>query len=596
MAVAVEVDEHRDSRIRIDAPHHFNDLIKTIPGAAWSNTYKCWTVPLSWTSCLACRATFGGDLEIGPRLLGWASRERRDRVDPALALREAMDADCPGNDDLYGYQRSGAAFLATVERGMLTDAPGCGKTATTIRAVKMLHDRGEDVFPVLIVSPNTVKRSWQREFEQWWPGVSTVVVDGSAAKRRKQIESGAQVIVINYEALRTHSRLAPYGSFALKRCAACGGSAATREAQCQVHERELNRIDFRTVIADEAHKIKSPKAQATLALRGATGDARFRIALTGTPIGNHPGELWSLLHWMDPQEWPSRTHWTERMLEFSFNVWGGMEITGVKPAAEAEFRATVDPRMRRVTKEVALPFLPPRVFERRDAPMSSKQQKAYDQMADDLVARLDSGILLSSNPMVQTGRLVQFASSYGDLVVQSDGTDKLILGAPSGKIDAFMDDLDDFEGQSVVVFAQSRQLVELLSADLMKKGLRHGLITGRQTVEERQTAIDEFQRGGFPFMLCTIQAGGVGITLTRASVAVFLQRSWSSVDMTQAHDRIYRIGSEQHESVLVVDYVAPGTVEEAQLWALKNKNDLLQQIVRDEDMMRKFLTGGFGRG
>jgi len=223
--------------------------------------------------------------------------------------------------------------------------------------------------------------------------------------------------------------------------------------------------------------------------------------------------------------------------------------------------------------------------------MHPKQAKAYQQMAEDLVAKLDSGVLLSANPMVQVGRLMQFASSYGDLTVDLDGAEHLTLLDPSSKIDAFMADIDDFNGESVVVFAESRQLINLLSDRMRTAGVRHGLITGDQSTDQRTRTIDDFQKGDFQFVLCTIKAGGVGITLTRASIAVFLQRSWSPVDMDQAQARIHRIGSEIHDSVLIVDYVAPGTVEEAQIWALNRKRGMLEEIVRDKDLLRRMLTG-----
>jgi SNF2 family DNA or RNA helicase len=332
-----------------------------------------------------------------------------------------------------------------------------------------------------------------------------------------------------------------------------------------------------------------------MALRGASGAAHYRFGLTGTPISGNPVEMWPLLHWIDEREWPAKTKWVDRMVSYTYDLWGGMEVTGIRPEAEDEFHASINPRMRRMTKDVVLPFLPPKVYEQRDVALTGKQGKAYQQMADDLVAKLDSGILLSVNPMVQTGRLIQFASAYGDLEVLPDGSDRLVLTDPSNKIDAFMADLEDFDGQAVVVFAQSKQLINLLSTTLTKKGIRHGLITGDQDTAQRQRTIEDFQDGHFNMVLCTIQAGGVGITLTRASVAVFLQRSWSPIDMQQAEDRIHRIGSEIHETVLIVNYVTPDTVEEAQIWALKHKNDLLQEIVRDAALMKKFLTGELGR-
>jgi SNF2 family DNA or RNA helicase len=103
--------------------------------------------------------------------------------------------------------------------------------------------------------------------------------------------------------------------------------------------------------------------------------------------------------------------------------------------------------------------------------------------------------------------------------------------------------------------------------------------------------MEDFQKGRTPFILCTIKAGGVGITLTKASTEIFLQRNWSPVEMSQAIARGHRIGSEEHDSITVLDYVTPGSVEEMQILSLDRKGDMLEEIVRDEMMMRKFLLG-----
>ena len=155
-----------------------------------------------------------------------------------------------------------------------------------------------------------------------------------------------------------------------------------------------------------------------------------------------------------------------------------------------------------------------------------------------------------------------------------------------------MDDLPDFASESIVVFAQSRQLINLLSARLDKLGIAHGLITGGQTEDERQVDMDRFQKGTLKLILCTIQAGGVGITLTKASTAVFLQRSWSRVDMEQAVNRVHRIGSEIHESITIIDYVTPDTAEIGVLQALETKGERFEEVVRDESLMRRLLTSG----
>ena len=190
-----------------------------------------------------------------------------------------------------------------------------GKTAQAIRALKNLQDSGETVFPALIVCPNTLKKNWKREFARWWPDVNVVVVRGSATQRRKIFEEKADVYVINWESLRTHSRLAPYGSVSLSRCVQCGGhDDKVTENRCEVHKRELNEIDFKSVIADEIHRSKEPKSKQTRALWAATGEADIRFALTGTPIANDVLDLWSILHWLSPEEWPSKTRWIDRMV------------------------------------------------------------------------------------------------------------------------------------------------------------------------------------------------------------------------------------------------------------------------------------------
>jgi SNF2 family DNA or RNA helicase len=590
----IEADLHptRGDRIALDSPYTAKDLIRTIPGARWSKDDNKWSVPLAWTACLALRAVFGESLEVGDDLSKWAWALKRDVIDPAMALRERLDA--PGDERLYDFQRAGVEFLALVKRALLADEMGSGKTVQTIFALRKLYDAGDLPGEVLIVCPNTMKRTWERELRTWWgdEAVTIAVVSGTAEQRRKKIRSGAKFVIINWEALRTHSRLTAFGSHALKKCVECGGSGTVKQAQCEVHERELNEMEYSAIVADEVHKAKDPNSMQTRALWAASGNTEIRFGLTGTPIANDPTELWPILHWMDSQEWPAKTAWVNRLIDFVYNIWGGMDVNGIKPTMEAEFRATVDPHMRRMPKELVLPFLPPIVSERRDVDMAPAQKKAYEQMRDLMIARLDAGVLMAANPMVQVGRLMQLASSHGDIKIDPDtGEERLILTDPSAKLDAFIADLPDFEGASSIVFAESRQLIDLASARLHKKGIRHGLITGAVGTDARDRTIEDFQKGLFPFILCTIKAGGVGITLTKASIEIFIQRNWSWIERDQSVARAHRIGSEEHESITVVDYVTTGTVEEVQLKTLASKKGMLEEIVRDEEMMRKFLRG-----
>jgi SNF2 family DNA or RNA helicase len=210
-----------------------------------------------------------------------------------------------------------------------------------------------------------------------------------------------------------------------------------------------------------------------------------------------------------------------------------------------------------------------------------------------MIAELESGEVISApSILTQTLRLLQFASSYAELVVdESTGEPKAILSDPSCKVDALMDDIKsgDFGDDSVAVCAVSRQLIEILSAEMTKADIPHGLITGAISEDGRQKAIDDFQSGRIKWILFTAQAGGVGVTLTAARRLIMLQRPWSLVDYKQALDRVHRIGSEIHDSIIITDYVTENTVEERVIEVLDTKADNFEQIVRDKDKLLSIL-------
>ena len=127
------------------------------------------------------------------------------------------------------------------------------------------------------------------------------------------------------------------------------------------------------------------------------------------------------------------------------------------------------------------------------------------------------------------------------------------------------------------------------SKEMTDAKIPHGLITGAQTDDERQQAIDDFQSGKIKWILFTAQAGGVGVTLTAARRLVMLQRPWSLVDHKQALDRVHRIGSEIHDSIVISDYVTEGTIEERVIQVLETKADNFEQIVRDKAQLLSLL-------
>ena len=586
----VLIDVYDERRIVITSDNVFRDkeLIMQLPGCRYETKEHRFLAPLTWATCVAMRGIFGSRLSVGSKLIEWAQREHAERVSPSLELRASVEAN--GDPDLYPFQRAGVQFLAFARRAMLCDAMGTGKTVQTIRTLMELTRRGENVFPTVVIAPNNMTLTWKKEFEKWWPGLTAQVIKGSAAKRREIIKTPAHVYVINWEGVRSHSRLAPYGSVRLKRCVDCDASLANvpanQRSRCEHCPKELNDIAWRTVIADEAHRMKDPRAKQTRAawaLR--TKDTEFAFGLTGTPIANAPHDFWSALHFISKDEFPQRTKYIDRYCLTQFNPFGGMTITGLRQDTKEEFFKIVDPRLRRMPKEAVLPQLPKKTYATRFVEMTAKQARAYAQMEDTLVAQLDEGVAVSVNPLVQMTRLMQFASAYA---VMGDNGD-VQLSDPSCKIDALMDIIEEMGGESLVVFAQSRQLIDLAAARLTKHKIEHELIVGGQTPDERELAKTNFQEGKVPVILCTIAAGGIGITLTKAAAAVFLQRSWSSVDNSQAEDRVHRIGSEIHDKVTIIDVIASGTFEERQRTVLGGKLDRLEEILRDRETMRRVL-------
>lgn len=566
-----------NNRIYIDSEMREKELCKSIPGARFDRDERKWHVPLTWAACRQLRGTFQLRLEIGPNLIYWAQKELAYRIKPAMLLREALDlaAQRPEFDGLYSFQKAGAEFLLTAKNALLGDPMGAGKTIQVIAAAKIAN-----ALPMLVVCPASMRRTWAREVAKWWPDAPVYVVEGTATKRQKTLAAAAEnpgVVVINWESVRLHSRLAPYGSVTL--------------TDAEKTPKELNQIPFKIVVADEAHRMKDPKSKQCRALWATAHSPTvvYRWALTGTPLTKAPDTLYPVLHFLDPLSWPGKTAFIDRYTMSAFNHWGGLEVFGIKPDMEPEFFAIFDPMFRRMPKNIILPQLPPITYERRYVEMGTKQAKAYNSMAESLYAETDDGsMVIARNPISQLTRLTQFASSYTE-----DTPDGLRLSDPSCKLDQLMDDLEDYlsDDEGVVVFAQSRQLIRLASQRLEKANIDHSVIEGGQSPDQRQNSIDAFQEGKVNVILVVIAAGGVGITLTRGRIGIFLQRSWSNVDQQQAIGRIHRIGSERHNSIVVIDYVTGGTVEEGQLEVLDGKEDMLQEIVRDRAAIQRLLKG-----
>jgi SNF2 family DNA or RNA helicase len=358
-------------------------------------------------------------------------------------------------------------------------------------------------------------------------------------------------------------------------------------------------LDPRALVADECHLIKNPHAARSHAVRRLARNARAFVALSGTPITHHPADLWPTLVCLAPGAFPSRERWVNR---YCITVGGdyGETILGLSPATEPEFRLSLLGQQRRVAKADVLDQLPPKVYSVRTVQLPAEYRKAYDALEQDMLAELPDGTELSvMSVLAQLTRLSQLASAAADVKVTfedlADGTQRehteVTLKAPSWKVDALLEVLDERRGSPVVVFAPSAQLMRLAAAEAQKAGYRVGFIIGGQSMAERTGTVERFQAGELDLICATTGAGGVGITLTAASTVVFLQRPWSLVESIQAEDRCHRIGSEIHDCIEIVDIVAANTIDTRVRAVLREKAGQLADLVQDPRIVAELLGG-----
>ena len=441
----------------------------------------------------------------------------------------------PWADKLYGYQRAGIEFLVNNPASLLADDMGLGKTVQSISAVWEFCARSSESLgdrPRLVIAPNSVTGNWVKEIAQW-AGEQAYVLDGKTAeKRRAQLkkysaEPGAW-IVLNWEKIRA------------KRVA---GKVAMVEPL-------LQEIEWAAIIADEAHRAKNRKSQQTLGLWQLK--APVKLALTGTPILNSPDEIWSLLAWLVPEQYGrggGRTaYWTfyDQYVDFYEGPFGRI-ITGARNPDALRFE--LSNKLVRRTKGNALD-LPEKTRQYIDVKLHPKQRKLYEEAEKQLwleIAQaegpqaLERSLLEIPNGAARCTRLRQIASSPA------------LLGADdvSAKLDIAVELIED-AGRQVVVFTEFKKTCQLLQDRLAKRKISSAPITGDVPPELRTESVAQFQQGEIDVMICTLDAGGVGITLTAADTVIFLERDWTPAINEQAEDRLHRIGQSNHVNVIIL--------------------------------------------
>lgn len=551
-----------------------------IPGCRYATKGRdYWTIPARYAQIAALGATYKVDWtqRAVDRFLPIHAQVEACRRLRTEGLTEEEDAHMRALLSKHGVvpkpgQATAMVQLATAEGAALFSETGAGKSLVVSGASKLY-----DISPILIVCPPSVLYNWSRELNRF--GMKSTVLDGTPAQKRKIMENldltETPVLICSYGVAKKLTRLAPYGSTALKRCDACGGAQEFPEEKCETHERFLNTIAWEAVIFDEGHRLRDPHTVVTRAAWYLASSVRYRWVLTGTPIESNAAEFWSILHLLDPLEHPSSVKHRDRYLLQNLTFWGELEIVGINPVRKAEYDDITQWRWRRDVKV----GLPETRYEVRTTTLSPKAAKAYKQMEKQLMAEVgmpdstDTTVLLAANHMVKHGRLLQFANATCEM----DDNGEVTMVDPSDKADLFMDTLEDFN-EPVIAWSSSLKFLKLLSARLDAKGIKHTVIHGETSAKKRQEAVDAFQKGDVDLILLNPAAGGEGITLTRARVSIRIMRPASSIQDTQLKGRNNRYGV-THDELLIVDLITLGTVEEFDLERLDEKNAALREII-----------------
>ncbi len=588
-------------QLAIGAAKAEHQLCLQIPGCNLSKADGIWRVPLTWPAYVAFRTVWASQpVELAPSLMAWEAA-RWELVSRALADRWAMDAppqlartligmEDGGDLHLNPIQRGHVAWLASQRRTILGDPMGNGKTPPLIRALQLLRSQGEGL-PALVICPGSAPLSWARKLAAWAPELSVQVVTGSALARRKALEPQADVYVIAWENMRLPTRLAAYPSQRFVVCDEHGGTTGKTAAQCEVHDKELNAMAFATVIADECHRAANPRSKMSRAMQWLAHHAENFWAVTGTLTADNVGDLWPILHAIDPKGWPARSRYLDLYAQQAYTFHGGNEYLDLRPDTAASFHTAVDPLFRRIPLRQGRPGRAEPEF--RYPQMTPAQARAYRQLAKELLADLDGQTMVPDNSAVKFGRAVQLASSMVEL---SDGEDRngftvqqVRLVLPSNKVADLAEFLADNDGQWIVT-CFSPALVEMAARKLDELKIAHTKIIGGMGSAASDTAALLFQGDPRVRVIFITAAGSESIDLQNARGVVFLQPNPSFIKREQIIGRADRYG--QAHPVRTVYMISPHTADERLFELGCDKAERHESVTQDAAAMRWVMEAG----
>ena len=440
---------------------------------------------------------------------------------------------------LRGYQRAGYRWLRAMEElgfgGILADDMGLGKTLQMIALMLAAKERGVTA-PSLVVCPTSVVLGWEREIARFAPELSVLCIIGDAAERRRRLERAGDydVVVTSYDILKRDVAL--YAD-----------------------------LSFHYHVLDEAQYIKNSATQNARAVKAVRSVQRF--ALTGTPVENRLGELWSIFDFLMPGFLYSHQKFRSRF-EVPITRLGDNRVL-------RRLGELVSPFILRRLKQQVLTELPPKTERVLPADMERPQRQVYLAAIADLRRQLSgSGKLSGRQRITVLTHLTRLRQICCDPRLCCEG-----YTGESGKLDACVELLREATagGHKVLLFSQFTSMLSLIRERLEAEGIRYYVLQGSTPKEERARLVDDFNRDDTPVFLISLKAGGVGLNLTGADMVIHYDPWWNLAVENQATDRAHRIG--QKNPVQVVRLIARDTIEEKILQMQESKWLLAEQVV-----------------
>ncbi len=435
----------------------------------------------------------------------------------------------------------------------------------------------------LVVCPASLKLNWRNEIANFTNEKYFIYKYKPSKKSTDPVYSKEESLfhIINYEGLESYIKFnnshtcqnynckEKWNDLTKKhkKCPHCGklNVVRSRIGAVELIEKDgvsLKPSDYDLIVLDESHYVKNPKAMRTKLVVKPFKDIKHKLLLTGTAIKNRPYEFFTLLNFVDPDEWKNAHTFAVRYCDAKENRFG-WDYNGASNLEELYNR--ISPYFLRRLKKDVLKFLPDKTYTVIPIELSKEEQREYNKIEKSIIEETNE-----TDPDVTHLARIQKLKQF---------TSRIKLEQAFDFIQNFVDG-----GEKIVVFTQYLEIAGSLNTHFQDCSV---IFTGKHNMDEKQLAVDEFMNNeNIKIFVGTIAAAGVGITLTSASTLLFIDAAWSPSDMIQAEDRIHR-ASQTSDKVQIINLICSGTIDEDIERLLKEKEKVVDKLLDGVELDKK---------